>query len=549
MKPTWIRATVGALVLSATASADVLFLETHQLVPPAWSKDMRFGWSCDVDGGWAVIGAPGHTETLFEEGAVYVYRKDAGAWVFAQQLVAPDAMMQSFFGQAVSLDGDSLAVGAPAHNGSAGATYLFRRDGAGVWGFEQKLEVAGAPAGYALGTAVDLSGDELLAGAPDNWTGSGIVRRYTRSGSTWSDGGTFAPADGAATDRFGATISRDEGRVLVGAYLDSSSGVDSGSAYVFEWDGSAWVEAVELVPGDPEAGAWFGNEVLLVGNRAFVGAPWMDTGGFFSAGAAYCFELSGGTWSQTQKLVPATPGQYEYFGQALEMAAGRTLLVGRPGANTGEVVPHSLGIGGWNAGTPWIASGADPGSSFGNDLAAHGGSVLAMAVYDYDVASSGGSGFVYETDLPADVTCEGDGTNGGCPCGNDSVPGSEEGCLNSTGVGAILTAEGSTSVAADDLWIRIEQVPPNQNGIVFCGDTNGALPFGDGIRCANGNLTRFGVQTSGSDGILFQDDIASIGGFAAGDTCYFQGWYRDPIGTPCGTHFNVSSGLAITFCP
>jgi hypothetical protein len=31
------------------------------------------------------------------------------------------------------------------------------------------------------------------------------------------------------------------------------------------------------------------------------------------------------------------------------------------------------------------------------------------------------------------------------------------------------------------------------------------------------------------------------------DTRYFQLWYRDPAGGPFG--FNLSNGLAITFCP
>ena len=32
----------------------------------------------------------------------------------------------------------------------------------------------------------------------------------------------------------------------------------------------------------------------------------------------------------------------------------------------------------------------------------------------------------------------------------------------------------------------------------------------------------------------------------AGQTWNFQGWYRDPNG-PCGTQFNLTNGLAITF--
>jgi hypothetical protein len=45
--------------------------------------------------------------------------------------------------------------------------------------------------------------------------------------------------------------------------------------------------------------------------------------------------------------------------------------------------------------------------------------------------------------------------------------------------------------------------------------------------------------------------IASSGpgvrvGFPPGQTRYFQGWYRNP-GGPCGTGFNLTNGLGITF--
>ena len=39
------------------------------------------------------------------------------------------------------------------------------------------------------------------------------------------------------------------------------------------------------------------------------------------------------------------------------------------------------------------------------------------------------------------------------------------------------------------------------------------------------------------------------GGWSSGDTRYFQVWYRDPIGGPCGSGFNLTSGVEATFAP
>jgi hypothetical protein len=42
------------------------------------------------------------------------------------------------------------------------------------------------------------------------------------------------------------------------------------------------------------------------------------------------------------------------------------------------------------------------------------------------------------------------------------------------------------------------------------------------------------------------DHFPSTGAIDPGDTWRFQAWYRDPAG-PCGTGFNLSNGLEVTF--
>ncbi len=59
--------------------------------------------------------------------------------------------------------------------------------------------------------------------------------------------------------------------------------------------------------------------------------------------------------------------------------------------------------------------------------------------------------------------------------------------------------------------------------------------------------------TYGCTGICPNKSNATIithetGHIDAGETWYFQGWYRDPMG-PCGTAFNLSNAIAVTFAP
>lgn len=140
-----------------------------------------------------------------------------------------------------------------------------------------------------------------------------------------------------------------------------------------------------------------------------------------------------------------------------------------------------------------------------------------------------------------------------CPCGNDD---GFAGCANSTGAGARLYATGTASVASDDLVLRVSNVIPSAYGILFVGEAQACVPFGDGLRAVAPGATgyrRFPVQLSSAEGTLTQGPglVAfssgfSGGGFTAGETWFFQAFYRDVSG-PCGNAFNVTNGLAVTF--
>ena len=53
-----------------------------------------------------------------------------------------------------------------------------------------------------------------------------------------------------------------------------------------------------------------------------------------------------------------------------------------------------------------------------------------------------------------------------CPCANH---GSQSGCANSVGSGATLRSDGSASVSADNLELRIEGMPASTSSILFMG--------------------------------------------------------------------------------
>lgn len=148
--------------------------------------------------------------------------------------------------------------------------------------------------------------------------------------------------------------------------------------------------------------------------------------------------------------------------------------------------------------------------------------------------------------------CFGDGCGTACPCGN--YGGIGEGCANSTGVGARLDGLGTASVSADNLAFDGIQLLPGKSALLFVGNnavgSGHGTVFGDGLRCAGGSVVRLGVKVPNLSGqASWGPGLAAKGGWSAGDRRRFQIWYRDPPSGACGSGFNLSNGIEVTFLP
>ncbi|MCP4494316.1 MAG: hypothetical protein GY820_44500, partial [Gammaproteobacteria bacterium] len=240
--------------------------------------DDRFGYSVSLYGDTALIGAymAGEygDENGANSGAAYIFTDDGlGNWSRQARLTSADATADDLFGRSVAIDGDTVLVGALGDddNGSySGSAYIFTRDAYGSWSQQAKLIATDGAAGDWFGDSVSVYGDTALVGAhldDDNNENSGSAYIFTHDGfGNWSQHAKLTVADGGAYYYFGNSVSLYGDVALVGSYRYGSNSFGSGSAYIFSDDGSGnWTQQQKLVANDAAAADYFGSSVAISG--------------------------------------------------------------------------------------------------------------------------------------------------------------------------------------------------------------------------------------------------------------------------------------------
>lgn len=215
----------------------------------------------------------------------------------AARLDASSPRVDSNFGIAVALEGDTAVVGANRdRRNNAGSVFIFERTD-GEWSQQATLTAEGQPNDAAFGASVAVAGDTLVVGANDDRPNdSGAAYVFERTDGEWSQQAQFVAADAQEGDNFGASVALSDGTVLVGADEEGQS--NTGAAYVFERTDGEWSQQTKLTP-DARSGANVGVSVSLQGETALLGA-WRDNSN--RSGSGYVFERSDGEWSQQATL-------------------------------------------------------------------------------------------------------------------------------------------------------------------------------------------------------------------------------------------------------
>jgi len=256
--------------------------------------------------------------------------------------------MGDWFGLDVSVDGDTIVIGARYAEGNRGAIYVFYRHegGADNWGQIKKLTASDGAAGDVFGSRVSLDGDTLVAGAPwadvDGRSDQGKAYVFYRNwggANTWGQVVKLTADDGTAGDQFGNQVSLSGDTLVVSAPHAAASGNNNvGTAYVFfrDQDGAnTWGQVEKLIPADGSEDDNFGVSVSISGDTVAVGARYADVNGNDDQGATYVFYRDQGgpsNWGQVVKLTASDGEAGDWFGQSVSVS-GNTVVVGAAHAN------------------------------------------------------------------------------------------------------------------------------------------------------------------------------------------------------------------------
>jgi hypothetical protein len=263
---------------------------------------------------------------------------------------------------ATGIDGNSANNSVATTN--SGAAYVFARS-AGEWSQQAYVKASNTAAGDAFGKTVAIStdGSTIAIGAPNRNSSAGAVYVFVRNGASWAQqGGALTASNTEADDRFGTALALSaNGSILaIGAIGEDGNGTapgnnaapDAGAVYVFTRGGSVWTQQAYIKASNADGGDLFGGAVALngAGDALAVGATGEASAATAingnqadnaagGAGAVYIFANNGVTWAQSAYMKAPNAEPIDAFGAAVALSTdGNTLAVGAPqedGTETG----------------------------------------------------------------------------------------------------------------------------------------------------------------------------------------------------------------------
>lgn len=258
-----------------------------------------------ADGNMAIVG--GYRDNT-NEGAVWVFTRSGNVWTQeGNKITATGDIGLPRFGISVDLstDGNTLIVGGHQDNADAGAAWIYIRNG-NSWQYQTKLTGIGAIGNARFGRSVSISADgntAIIGGYEDN-ASAGAVWVFVRNGITWTQQGdklVGTGATGSASQGFSISLSDDGNTAVIGGIDDNAF---AGATWVFVRNDTVWSQSGnKLIGSDAVGNANQGGAVAISsdGNTLIVGGIADNA----NLGAAWIFIPGTNSVQQTSNETPS----------------------------------------------------------------------------------------------------------------------------------------------------------------------------------------------------------------------------------------------------
>ena len=241
-----------------------------------------------VSQGWAQNGVNGPSSSVRP-----ISPDPSSIWKLGHVITHPIPGSAGRIGRDIAMSGNTIVTTDPFANESSGEVLVFVREGE-EWNFQTGLYSSQVLSGENYGTSIAIEGDRICVGAPGGSSSSSAPGRafvFERNGTNWVETAALQALDRTGGDAFGAAVGISGDRIAVGArWDDHGSHSYSGSVYTFKFTGTAWLEEDKVFAEHRDEG--FGSTVAIEGDDLVVGG--------FYYGDHWLFTWNGAEWVEVQ---------------------------------------------------------------------------------------------------------------------------------------------------------------------------------------------------------------------------------------------------------
>ncbi len=305
-------------------------------------------------------------------------------------------LLSDELGNSVSISGEFAFIGIPyaniGANANQGAVIVYKYENNG-WNYFTKLTDATGAGGDAFGYSVCINGNYAIIGSYNDDVGAnsnqGSATIFQYNGTSWVQMQKVTDPTGAANDLFGSSVSISGNKAIIGSPRDDFGGqTDKGAAIAYQFNGTNWVFLQLLQDLAISSNDQFGFAVSMSGDNLIVGAPYDEAGGSGSSGSIIMYRFNGTSWVEIQQIINSPTGTQERFGYSVSIH-NNYAVVGRPGKSVaeGDALVYFYNGTSWSLLSTLARPAVAAGDNFGNSVSISGNYILVGAYVD-DIGSS-----------------------------------------------------------------------------------------------------------------------------------------------------------------